>query len=212
MNNNLCGMRSYLIGAMDRVQDGGVGWRKDITPFLNDLGVIVFDPTNKPIDIGVETPAKTEVRRWAKLAGSLKPVQKDMKIIRNVDLRMVDITDFEIANIDVNVHACGSYEEISLANRQKKPVLVHIEGGIQHTPDWLVGMLPLQHLFGSWDDLKQYLIGVNNHPNNYIKEDTRWVFFNLAKPTLKVLLQAAEHDDELHKLIVEYYESQEVRV
>ena len=37
----------YLCGAMDRVADGGVTWRKAITPELNRLGVGVLDPCNK---------------------------------------------------------------------------------------------------------------------------------------------------------------------
>ena len=42
--NRLSGQRVYLAGAMDRVQDRGAGWRDKITPFLEDMGVIVFNP------------------------------------------------------------------------------------------------------------------------------------------------------------------------
>ncbi len=51
--NRLDGMRTYLAGAMDRVPDGGVGWRNRITPMLKSLGVTVFDPCDKPIVVGV---------------------------------------------------------------------------------------------------------------------------------------------------------------
>jgi len=58
-----------------------------------------------------------------------------MKQIRPVDLRMVDICDFLVVNLDLQVHACGTYEELFWANRMKKPVLIRIEQGIEHTPD-----------------------------------------------------------------------------
>lgn len=34
LTNNLQGMRTYLVGAMDRVPDGGIQWREKITLFL----------------------------------------------------------------------------------------------------------------------------------------------------------------------------------
>ena len=33
-----------------------------------------------------------------------------MKTIRAVDLRLVDISDFMIVNLDLNVHPCGTLE------------------------------------------------------------------------------------------------------
>ena len=47
-----------------------------------------------------------------------------MKQIRPVDLRMVDICDFLIVNLDLEVHATGTYEELYWANRCIKPILV----------------------------------------------------------------------------------------
>ena len=35
LKNSLC----YLCGAMDRVEDGGAGWRENITPKLKEMGV-----------------------------------------------------------------------------------------------------------------------------------------------------------------------------
>jgi nucleoside 2-deoxyribosyltransferase len=128
--SKLFGTRTYLCGAMDRVSDGGVFWREKLTPFLNSLGVIVFNPCDKPIDIGCESQELREHRRVCKENGDLQAL-RDAKEIRSTDLRMVDISDFLIVNIDTECHACGTYEELFLANRQKKPVLIHCEQGIQ---------------------------------------------------------------------------------
>jgi len=36
--NRLKNTTCYLCGPMDRVDDGGVGWREDITPILKEMG------------------------------------------------------------------------------------------------------------------------------------------------------------------------------
>ena len=46
---------------------------------------------------------------------------------------MVDICDFLVVNLDLDVHATGTYEELYWANRMKKPILVRIEQGMEHT-------------------------------------------------------------------------------
>ena len=55
------------------------------------------------------------------------------------------------------MYMCGSYEEISTANRQKKPVLVWCEQGKMLAPNWLFFMLPHEHIFSSMDQLLAYL-------------------------------------------------------
>ena len=49
MPNKLQGMRTYLVGAMDRVPDGGVGWRNK--SHLLSLNIRVIDPCDKPISL-----------------------------------------------------------------------------------------------------------------------------------------------------------------
>ena len=53
--NKLNNQKVYLAGAMDRVPDRGVAWRDSITPFLESLNVVVFNPLKKPLEIGLET-------------------------------------------------------------------------------------------------------------------------------------------------------------
>jgi len=188
--NRLFGTRVYLAGPMDRVKDGGVQWRNDLTPFLNEQGVIVLDPCNKPIDVGVEDSSGREQRVILKQEEKLEEVAKDMKVIRAVDLRMVDICDFIIAHVDIDVHMCGTYEEITTANRQRKPVLYHIEQGRQNVPDWLLGVVgenSCDMIFSSWNAIKHYLKGLNSANEENVQEvynkHRRWVFFDMQQPT-----------------------------
>lgn len=175
--NRLKNQRVYLAGAMDRVADRGNGWRDNITPFLEDLGVIVFNPIKKPTKIGKEDMETHRYKTKLKLEKNYDELSAIMKTIRGVDLRLVDISDFLIVNLDLDVHPCGTYEEVFLANRSKKPVIIHLEQGKQNAPDWLFGTIPHQMIFSSWDELKNYLQYIDGY--NSIEHYNRWRFFDI---------------------------------
>lgn len=175
--NRLRNQRVYLAGAMDRVADRGNGWRDNITPFLQDLGLTVFNPIKKPSIEGSEDQETHIYKTKLKQSQKYDELSRLMKTIRSVDLRLVDISDFLIVNLNLDHHACGTYEEIALANRSKKPILIHIEQGKQHTPDWLFGTIPHQMFFSSWVEVKEYLYHINSSPN--IETYKRWQFFSI---------------------------------
>jgi nucleoside 2-deoxyribosyltransferase len=169
--------RVYLAGAIDRVPDRGAGWREDITPFLQDRGVVVFNPLNKPSEIGAEDDGTHAAQGKMKQEGRYDELSSLMKVIRSTDLRLVDISDFLVVNLDINTHPCGTLEEIFWANRQKKPIIVHVEQGKQNAPDWLFGTIPHEMIFSTWEDVKGYL----DHINSAEEIDTRgrWYFFSI---------------------------------
>ena len=174
--NRLVHTRGYLCGAMDRVPDGGVQWRQILKDDLVDLKVDWMDPTCKPIDIGIEDLENRQERRAAKDRGDFDFVRHDMKIIRHVDLRMVDISDFLVVNLDMEVHACGTWEEVSLANRQKKPIIAHIEQGKVNAPDWLLAMHQHTTIFSTWQEVHAYLRGIARADE--FDSLGRWLFFD----------------------------------
>jgi hypothetical protein len=173
----LANQRVYLAGAMDRVADRGNGWRDNITPFLDSLGIIVFNPIKKPSVIGMEDTATHELKVKLKNQERYEGLSQLMKVIRSVDLRLVDISDFLIVNLDLDIHPCGTYEEIFWANRQKKPIIIHMVQGKQKAPDWLFGTIPHEMIFSSWDDIKEYLDQINSKTE--INHHNRWYFFNI---------------------------------
>jgi hypothetical protein len=177
MYQRLNNQRVYLAGAMDRVADRGNGWRDNITPFLEDLGIIVFNPIKKPTIVGQEDEKTHKHKLKLKAEKNYDELSELMKVIRSVDLRLVDISDFLIVNLNLEHYACGTWEELYLCNRSKKPILVHIEQGKQHIPDWLFGTLPHEWFFSTWDELKKYLLLVNSE--NDIDLKNRWRFFDL---------------------------------
>lgn len=177
MQNRLKNQRVYLAGAMDRVADRGYGWRDSITPFLENLGIIVFNPIKKPTSVGREDGFIHEYKTYLKQEKKYTELSQVMKTIRSVDLRLVDISDFLIVNLDLDIHPCGTYEEIFLANRQKKPIIIHMVQGKQNAPDWLYGTIPHEMIFSSWNDIQSYLHHIDNAKE--INTYNRWYFFSI---------------------------------
>lgn len=173
--NNLKGMRTYLVGAMDRVPDGGINWRQKITHELHKMNLVVLDPCDKPVHSIKEDQ---ETRWWIdyyKETGQFNKIRDIYGNIRNADLRCVDVSDFIIAHIDLDVHACGTYEEIVTANRQKKPILIWCKQGKSAAPNWLFFMLDHEHIFNSMEDLLLYLNNINKVKSKINLK--RWFFF-----------------------------------
>ena len=175
--NRLYKQRVYLAGPMDRCKDRGQTWRDNLTPFLIEMGAIVLNPISKPIDIAKEDNETHNIKQQLKHEQKYDELSKIMKEIRNVDLRMVDISDFLVVNLDLDIHPCGTLEEIFWANRQKKPIIIHMEQGKQHTPDWLFGTIPHNMIFSNWQEIKNYLRHINSHA--IINHYNRWYFFNV---------------------------------
>lgn len=176
MRNRLKNTRAYLAGPIDRVADSGETWRRQIRHHLDDLEIVWLDPLHKPIDIGVEDAESRHQRRMNKLAGEFDLVADEMVPIRDVDIRLVNISDFLIVNIDIDAHLCGTYNELFLANEQNKPILTHIAQGRKECPDWLLGCLPQEHIFDSWIDLRRYVRHIAN--DQVIDYMGRWFFFD----------------------------------
>lgn len=134
----LRGARVYLSGPMDfvaaRQEEKEHGWRTRVGEFLRKLGVIVFDPWEKPQvrcfhEYGLEDLKSVDVRkRWTfddSKAGAIARAQCSGKFwpTLHIDLRMVDTSDFVICYCPTNVYSVGTPHEIVTARQQRKPVL-----------------------------------------------------------------------------------------
>lgn len=175
--NKLKNKTCYLIGAIDKADDLGATWRSEIQSVLIDrFNVNIYNPLEKPINIGIEDKHSRHKRRLLKADKRFEEFSNEIKIIRRVDLRMVDKSDFLICYIDTDIFMCGTFEECSLANRQKKPVIVFCKQGVENIPDWLFGMLPYQLFFNNIEEVINYLESIDNGTNSeYLN---RWLFFD----------------------------------
>jgi len=177
--SRLLGQRAYLAGPIDRCPNSGREWRRRITPELHRRGIVVLDPMDKPIDEAHEDDESRKARHAFKGPAGYDDFASIMKKIHAIDLRMVNVSDFLVALVDLDVHACGTYDEISRANDQKKPVLVWCKQGKAAIPDWLFGKLPHELFFDDMDGVLGYLdeIAFSASFNHH----KRWMCFDVEK-------------------------------
>ena len=99
--HRLRGMRCYTAGSMDRVSSQmSNDWRDFVTEKLNNFGVTTLNPCKKPIDIGNESMENRQYRQQLINEGKYDEIAKQMRTIRVIDLRMVDLSDFLIVNFE----------------------------------------------------------------------------------------------------------------
>lgn len=143
------------------------------------LRIAWLDPTDKPFglaqEIGEEKRLLDELTRrgdWDRVAAACQT------FVRHDD-RMVDVCDFVVAYVDVRIHMCGTYDEISRARQQAKPVYLIIEGGKAKCPRWLLGKFDHREMFDTVDACIEHLARLDR---GELALDERWVLFQ-RRPT-----------------------------
>lgn len=173
MNNLLYGSKAYLAGPVDQSQDP-VSWRTKIRQdLLAPMGVKVYDPLIKPSWMPPQgkLPVSTykEVVRDIRQALVTNPdmaydVWDGMQLARKMCSRMVSDADFVICYLP-KLFTIGTFEELSLATQQNKPILVVTPQELGST--WLPVMVAdnpttvYDHIFKTWDELYLYLTAVD---------------------------------------------------
>jgi nucleoside 2-deoxyribosyltransferase len=178
MATNLKNLSFYLVGPIDLAHGLGKDWRDDITVFLKERKASVIDPLDKPIDDASELEDRDKREQLIK-DRDWTGLRKIVKRIRAVDLRFVDKADALIVNYDISIPMCGTFEEIFLANRERKPIILMCPQGKHKINQWMFGTLPHQLFFESWGEVKAYLNYIHKTRRSQI--DTvgdRWLFFN----------------------------------
>lgn len=199
-------LRVYNAGAMQFCPSNGTDWREYITPILEDrFGLVVINPTDKPKCHPIAIEDKNTHLKLAQLMEEGKYDEvKEMSSIRNMDLKFVDSSDFLIINLNLDHYSLGTAEELTWANRCKKPCLVRIEQGKKAAPYWLLWMIPHEFIFNTWEEVIEYLSKIDSGEDE--RHFKRWKFIDLAPQTMISLLKASNHDPKLKQILDDYYE------
>lgn len=157
-----------LVGPIDHLPDDGVGFRQEIKHKIIEAGLKVrfFDPTNKPVggfkEIGHEKNYAFNLRA----EGRFKELKAFVHAFRRQDLRAVHVSDIVVAYVDPDVHMCGSYNEILVAEQEDKPRLAVIKGGVRRCPLWLFDVFGPSDMFDDINSLVARLTDIDSgkHP------------------------------------------------
>lgn len=151
--------RIYLAGAIERAPDLGVGWRKDVTPFLEELGFEVIDPCIIE-DKGMKLFENELVRRKdlstpEKLA-AYKSTVKHKVIIP--DLAMLYSCTHILCLWDKYAQAgAGTAGELTMARWLQKQVwLVNGYDDIAKVSGWILGCA--DEIFNNFEELPARLL------------------------------------------------------
>lgn len=170
----LSNTRVYTVGSMQ--YENGEGWRKVAEKELGGLGITVFNPYTKPFinQIREDDEARAQLAKDMKLGtpSSYDRVAVHMKHVRSDDLRLCDISDFFIVYINPKIATWGSAEELTTANRMKKPVFIFVEGGKTQTPLWVMGMIPHKYIYNSLDEILNILKKIDS--GDILADSGRW--------------------------------------
>ena len=170
--HNLC----YLVGPIDEAKDRGTEWRKDISEFLWSLSIGVLNPCDKPTNHNEDKEFIRKLNEY-KSNGNYDKVTELVKEIIQIDLHMVDLSNFIICYIDKDIHSCGSYSELTYATLEHKPCLIYCKQGVSNIPGWLFGLCDHNMFFDNWEDLKAYIEDVA-YSTKYIEG---WKFLDYNK-------------------------------
>jgi nucleoside 2-deoxyribosyltransferase len=163
----LKGKKCYLSGAIEH-DNSQVNWRIEPKRILTEeFGIDLYDPFDDPKQTWVEP------LNQARENCDYETMTRIAKVFVRSDLAHVDRSDFLIANLLYKVPTTGVHHEVINATNAKKPVLLICEQGKQKIPAWYYGFVPHEVMFGSWDDLYEYLREVNAGKH---KHNNRWHF------------------------------------
>ena len=148
----------YLAGPIHAVADDGIGWRDEITPKLQNFGLIVDDPCKKTANgIGEVKEDKKIIIELIKSGNFVEAKKRFYPIVRK-DLRSVDKADFLIVVYDPTIHIVGTLHEMIIAHTQRKPILLWFDKNkIEKFNPWCLTLIKENMIFTEWEDVLAYL-------------------------------------------------------
>lgn len=146
----------YLSGPIEFEDESKPNWR---LPVIEEL--------TKRFGINVHDPSADEKQKRA--TDLKRAIEKgDFDLAENIascfvkkDLGILDRQDFLIAYNPKGVPTTGTPCEVHHATQLKKPVMIVCPEGKKHVSKWYMGYVRHRYLFGSWDELYEYLDDVN---------------------------------------------------
>jgi len=161
MSNILKNTKVYLAGNMEYTDDSK-DWRRYVTKELEKLDIKVLSPLDTMFMF--QNNEGEEDRKRLKLAremGDYDYVSNYMKGVVQKDLRLIDLSDYIIVNLEIQKPTFGTMHEIVVADQQKKPIFLVVNNKA-NTPLWLLGLLKPQYIYNNIDEALEMIRRINS--------------------------------------------------
>ena len=161
MQNILNNTTYYAAGNLENTEDAE-NWRDSLAKELAIFGIKCLDPTKKMFRGQVQESEETRqlLKKWRR-EGRFDLISPFMKEIIRKDLRAVDISTFVVVKLEPSRPSFGTIHELVISSQQKKPILILINDRKQ-MPLWLTGLLDMNFVFETQEELINYLKRVNS--------------------------------------------------
>jgi len=181
--------RVYLAGPVER-DANATSWRNKIRPLLENFGIIVWDPLNKPnwvhpLDGSKQRADIVLLENYMRFSNEQDPNNKTSdcsdlwtdavarnKEVRDVGLRLATAADFIICY--VGGPTVGTFEEISEANKQRKPILFFGLPKLDSAWRFAQFFRHTKCFFKDIEELIEYLKSIDNGMANV--NNLEWIF------------------------------------
>ncbi len=153
----------YLCGPLHACSNDGKDWRQLITPKLSTYGIKVEDPTKRTINgVGEVGADKALFQKLIREKNFAEAKERFWPLCR-ADLRSVDKADFLILNYIPTQPTIGTWNEVTCAVSQKKPILMkYDESQLDKFNVWVLTFIKDGCIFSTWEEMFLYLDKVNN--------------------------------------------------
>ena len=136
-------------------------WRDRMEASLTEMGVTVLSPIKPMFDFQeAETPEFRRELLEARSSGDFSYVKERMKPIIERDLRLIDLCDFCVINLEVCKPTFGTIHELVIAEQQQKPIFLIVRNK-RVTPLWILGLLDSKYIYESQDEVISTLRGID---------------------------------------------------
>lgn len=152
----------YLCGTIHGDSDDGTGWRDEITPKLNKMGIHVLNPCKKVnSEFGEVGEDKRRFKKMV-MGEDWDLLKREFWNIVRYDLRCVDKSDFLILYHDPTIPTVGTIHELVIATFEKKVILLKYDKSqLDSFNPWMATFIKSHHFFPEWDLMFDYLKDVN---------------------------------------------------
>lgn len=165
--NPLKDARCYLSGPIEN-DSPTHNWRDLPKKVLTErFEIDLFDPFCDPVQ------QKTGELLEARKNLDFETMASIAKNFVSKDLTMVERSDLLVAYLPKGIPTAGTHHEIIFSSNSKKPTLLVCPEGKEFVPLWYFGFIPHTCMFGSWDQLFDYLQDVKDWKHT---DNRRWFY------------------------------------